>query len=412
MCNQHILPRCVSKLRIRRRTLIKCILIVCDSAGNPTIICTNYWFKQCFFILATTVSGSGFSSGRWCGTVWISDDLRVYTQWYNNHNNIQWDLNESNRNIHDIYRVYVSGPVTGTLHAVSPIAGAETEPARRRWRRPASRPVLSRYCIFFGVLPFTKANPFPPHRIFALAFSDYNLLCVIDTYFHKDMNGEKVLVTIGLDSGFSFVRWCVTHSVNDDLLFVVFSVNDIPWNLNEIYRNIHDIYNMCLCLGPVTGIFHLLPEPSRNQPDAADVGLLPVRFCLGIVSSLECYLLLRPILYIYNVCLCLGPVTGISHTVSPIAGTEPEPARRCWRRPASRPVLSRYCIFFGVLPFTKANPLYLQCMSVFRASNWYITYSVTYCRNRAGTSPTLLASACFPSGSVSVLYFLWSVTFY
>ena len=289
---------CVSKLRIPRRTLIKCILIVCDSAGNPAIICTNYWFKQCFFILATTVSGSGFSSGRWCGTVWISDDLRVYSQWYNNHNNIQWDLNESNRNIHDIYPVYVSGPVTGTLHAVSPIAGAETEPARRRWRRPASRPVLSRYCIFFGVLPFTKANPFPPHRICALAFSDYNLSCVIDTYFHKDMNGEKVLVTIGLDSGFSFVRWCVTLSVNDDLLFVVFSVNDIPWNLNEIYRNIHDIYNMCLCLGPVTGIFH---------------------------------------------------------GVSPIAGTEPEPARRRWRRPASRPVLSRYCIIFGVIPFTKAN---------------------------------------------------------
>ena len=125
MCNRHILRICVSKLRIPRRTLIKCILIVCDSAGNPAIICTNYWFKQCFFILATTVSGSGFSSGRWCGTVWISDDLRVYSQWYNNHNNIQWDLNESNRNIHDIYRVYVFGPVTGTLHAVSPIINSD-----------------------------------------------------------------------------------------------------------------------------------------------------------------------------------------------------------------------------------------------------------------------------------------------
>ena len=33
-----------------------------------------------------------------------------------------------------------------------PIVGAETEPARRRWRRPASRPVLSRYCIFFVIL--------------------------------------------------------------------------------------------------------------------------------------------------------------------------------------------------------------------------------------------------------------------
>ena len=84
-----------------------------------------------------------------------------------------------------IYNVCLClGPVTGISHTVSPIAGTEPEPARRRWRRPASRPVLSRYCIFFGVLPFTKANPFPPHYIFVLAFSDYNLLCVIDTYFH------------------------------------------------------------------------------------------------------------------------------------------------------------------------------------------------------------------------------------
>ena len=168
------------------------------------------------------------------------------------------------------------------------------------------------------------------------------------------MNGGIVLFTMGLNIVFSFVRWCVALSVNDDLLFGVFSVNDIPCNLNENNRNIHDIYNMCLCLGPVTGIFH---------------------------------------------------------TVSRIAGAEPEPARRCWRRPASRPVLSWYCIFFGVLPFTKVNPLYLQCVYVW-ASNWYIPYSVPYCRNRAGTSPTPLASACFPSGSVSVLYFLWSVTFY
>ena len=175
----------------------------------------HYWFKQWFLVLVTTDSGSGFSSGRWCSAVWFSDDLRVYSQWFNNYNNIQWNLNANNRNIHDIYRVYVFGPVTGTLHTVLPMAGTETEPAWRRWRRPASRPVLSRYCIFFGVLPFTKANP-----------------------------------------------------------------------------------------------------------------------------------------------------------------------------------------------------LYLQCMSVFRASNWYIPYSVTYCRNRAGTIPTPLASACFPSGSVSVLYFLWSVTFY
>ena len=115
------------------------------------------------------------------------------------------------------------------------------------------------------------------------------------------MNGEVVLFTMGLDIGFSFIRWSVTLSVNDDLLFGVFSVNDIPWNLNEYNRNIHDIYNVCLRLGPVTSIFH---------------------------------------------------------TVSPIAGTETEPARRRWRRPASRPVLSRYCIFFGVSPFTKANPLY------------------------------------------------------
>ena len=90
------------------------------------------------------------------------------------------------------------------------VTGTEPEPARRCWRRPASRPVLSRYCIFFGVLPFTKANPFPPHYIFVLAFSDHNLLCLIDTYFHKDMNGEVVLFTIGLDIGFSFVRWSVT----------------------------------------------------------------------------------------------------------------------------------------------------------------------------------------------------------
>ena len=237
-------------------------------------------------------------------------------------------------NTTEIYMIFTMclrlGPVTGIFHTVSPIAGTEPEPAQRRWRRPASRPVLSRYCIFFGVspftkanslylqcvsvfsasnwcipyrvtycrnragnsptplasvlsrcciffgvLPFTKANPFPLHYIFVLAFSDYNLLCVIDTYFHKDMNGEVVLFTIGLDSGFSFVRWSVTLSINYDLLFGVFSVNDIPWNLNVINRNIHDIYNVCLCLGPVTGIFN---------------------------------------------------------TVSPIAGTEPEPARCCRRR--------------------------------------------------------------------------------
>ena len=169
------------------------------------------------------------------------------------------------------------------------------------------------------------------------------------------MGFEAVETSSAAAIGVSFFRWSVTLSVNADLLFGVFSVNDIPWNLNENNRNIHDIYNVCLRLGPVTGIFL---------------------------------------------------------TVSPIAGTEPEPARRRRRRPASRPVLSRYCIFFGVSPFTKANPLYLQCVSVLRASNWYIPYNVTYCRNRAGTSPTPLTSACFPSGSVSVLYFIWSVTFY
>ena len=134
---------------------------------------------------------------------------------------------------------------------------------------PASRPVLSRYCFFFGVLPFTKANPFPPHRIFALAFSDYNLLCVIDTYFHKDMNWEVVLFTIGLDSGFSFVRWSVTLSVNDNLLFGVFSVNDIPGNLNESNINIHDIHHVCLCLGPVTGIFNRVSSIAGTEPEPA-----------------------------------------------------------------------------------------------------------------------------------------------
>ena len=161
------------------------------------------------------------------------------------------------------------GPVTGISNTVSPIVGTESKPARRRWRRPVSRTVLSRYCIFFGVLPFNKTNPFSPHYIFVIAFSDYKLLCVIDTYFHKDMNGELVLFTIGLDSGFSFIRWSVTLSVNDDLLFGVFSVNDIPWNLNEINRNIHDIYNMCLCLGPVTGIFNTVSPIARTEPEPA-----------------------------------------------------------------------------------------------------------------------------------------------
>ena len=159
-------------------------------------------------------------------------------------------------------------------------------------------------------------------------------------------------------------------------------------------------------------------KPSRNQTDTTGVGLLPVRFChkccIFLVFYLNPTLRANPSLshYVFGLAPSNLNIMRNRHTV-PLwytwgvvhvtIGLDRGFSSVGWCVTLLIIAVNDLCfvhfvwmIFNEICMKQQKYAWPLQGVPMYRSSNWYIPYSVTYGRNRAGTSRMLPTSGLTP----------------